>query len=181
MTDIMGLPAHPLFAHIPIVLIPIAAIGVVLMCWPKLRARIGWVVAGILVVAGIMTQLAISAGQNLREYVIETQLVRDHAHMGENVRPWLLLMFLCVVGVMLVDRKRAQRGAAGTFASGEGGRDGLKIASASLLVLAILFSAMSVYWIYRIGHSGSKAVWQPTQNRIDKGQKVGEHGEEGEG
>jgi hypothetical protein len=39
-----------------------------------------------------------------------------------------------------------------------------------LLALAIVFSAMSVYWIYKIGHSGSKAVWQPTQTKIDKGQ-----------
>jgi hypothetical protein len=210
VNDIMGLPAHPLFAHIPVVLIPLAALGVVLMCWPKLRDRIGWFVAGILVIAGIATQLAISAGKNLRQYVPETQLVRTHAHMGENIRPWLLLMFLCVLGVLLVDRAMAKRAAAatapsvtastvtastvtastvtastvtsstgGTSASGEQRRDGLKIASAALLALALVFSALSVYWIVKIGHSGSKAVWQTTQTRIDKGQRIGEHGERG--
>jgi hypothetical protein len=181
VTDILGLPAHPLFAHIPVVLIPLAALGVVLMCWRKLRDRIGWFVAGILVVAGIATQLAITAGKNLRPYVPETQLVRNHVHMGENVRPWLLLMFLCVVGVLLIDRAMAKRVVAGTSASGEQGRDRLKIGSTVLLALALVFSAMSVYWIVKIGHSGSKAVWQTTQTRIDKGQRVGEHGERRDG
>jgi hypothetical protein len=197
VNDIMGLPAHPLFAHIPVVLIPLAALGVVLMCWPKLRDRIGWFVAGILVIAGIATQLAISAGKNLRQYVPETELVRTHAHIGESIRPWLLLMFLCVLGVLLVDRAMARRTApatsstggtsstaatsstGGTSASGEQGRDGLKIASAVLLALALVFSALSVYWIVKIGHSGSKAVWQTTQNRIDKGQRIGESGDRG--
>ena len=98
--------------------------------------------------------------------------MRDHVHMGENVRPWLLLMFLCLLGVMLVDREMKKRAAAGggSSDSGAGGRDTLKIASTVLLALSIVFSALSVYWIYKIGHSGSKAVWQPTQTKIDKGQ-----------
>lgn len=175
MTDIMGLPAHPLFAHIPVVLIPLCALGVLLMCWPKLRDRIGWFVAALLVVAGIATQLTITAGKSLREYVKDTPLVRAHVHMGENIRPWVLLMFLAVLGVLLVDRARARRAAeastSGDTAAGSGGRDPLKIASTVLLAVALLFSAVSVYWIYKIGHSGSKAVWQPTQTKIDKGQR----------
>jgi len=177
VTDFFGLPAHPLFAHIPVVLIPLCALGAVLMCWQKMRDRIGWIVVGLLVIAGIATQLTIMAGKNLKEYVKETQLMRDHVHMGENVRPWLLLMFLCLLGVMLVDRamkKRATEAAEGgegaAPAAGAGGRDTLKVAMTVLLALSIVFSAMSVYWIYKIGHSGSKAVWQPTQTKIDKGQ-----------
>jgi hypothetical protein len=175
VTDFFGLPAHPLFAHIPVVLIPLCALGAVLMCWQKMRDRIGWIVLGLLVIAGIATQLTITAGQSLKEYVKETQLMRDHVHMGENVRPWLLLMFLCLLGVMLVDREIKKRAAAGGSSDsgaddGAGGRDGLKIASTVLLALSIVFSALSVYWIYEIGHSGSKAVWQPTQTKIDKGQ-----------
>ena len=39
---------------------------------------------------------------------------------------------------------------------------------------------MSVYWIYEIGHSGSKSVWHETQTRIDEGQTVGENSGEGD-
>jgi len=180
VTDFFGLPAHPLFAHIPVVLIPLCALGVVLMCWPRLRDRIGWFVAGLLVIAGIATQLTISAGQNLEEYVNETKLLHDHVRMGENIRPWLLLMFLCVLGVLLVDRARKKRAAESPAAQTEG-RDTLKIASTVLLALALVFSAMSVYWIYEIGHSGSKSVWEKTQVKIDKGSTNGGEGGEGGG
>ncbi len=163
LTSIFGLPAHPLFAHIPVVLIPLAAIGAVAMLWPSVRDRIGWVVVGLVFVAGISTQLAVDSGQGLQEYVRETQLMKDHVRMGENIRPWVLLMFLALLGVMLVARAARRRGAAPE------GRDPLRIAGISLAVLSILFSGMAIYWTYKIGHSGSKAVWAPTQVKIDKG------------
>jgi Predicted membrane protein (DUF2231) len=163
LTSISGLPAHPLFAHIPVVLIPLAAIGAVAMLWPRVRDRIGWVVVGIVFVAGITTQLAVSSGQSLKEYVRESQLVRDHTRMGENVRPWVLLMFLALVGVMLVARVARRRAAAPE------GRDPLAVAGIVLAALSIVFSGMATYWVYKIGHSGSKAVWAPTQLKIDKG------------
>jgi hypothetical protein len=80
-------------------------------------------------------------------------------------------MFLCLLGVMLVDRARKQRAEHGTTGTGADGRDTLKVASGTLLALAMVFSALSVYWVYKIGHSGAKAVWQPTQTKIDKGQR----------
>jgi len=172
ITSISGLPAHPLFAHIPVVLIPLAAIGAVAMLWPRVRDRIGWVVLGIVFVAGITTQLAIDSGQNLEEYVRESQLVRDHARMGENIRPWVLLMFLALLGVMIVARVARRRGEAPE------GWDPLKIAGVVLASLSIVFSGMATYWIYEIGHSGSKAVWAPTQVKIDKG--GGKRGGEGD-
>lgn len=174
ITSIRGLPAHPLFAHVPVVLIPLAGIGAVAMLWPKVRDRIGWYVVGLVFVAGIFTQLTISAGQGLKEYVRETELLRKHTSMGENIRPWVLLMFLALLGVMLVARRArsvAPNGAAG------GGSGALKYAGITLAVLSIVFSVVATVWIYRIGDSGAKAVWEKTQVKIDKGQN-GEGGSE---
>jgi hypothetical protein len=164
LTSLFGLPAHPFLVHIPVVLVPLGAVGAVLMCWPRLRRSLGWWVCGLLVVAGITTQLAISSGQSLKEYVSESQLVREHTRIGENIRPWLLLMFLALLGVMLVDRALRHR-------EEHAGRDPLRVAGVALLALGIVFSAVSVYWIYRIGHSGSKAVWHATQVKIDSGSR----------
>ena len=144
-------------------LIPLGALGSVLMLWPRLRHTLGWWVCGIVVVAGIATQLAISSGQSLEEYVRESDLVRDHTRIGENIRPWLLLMFLALLGVMLIDRVTARR------AARPEGRDLLQIAGVVLSALSLVFAGMSVYWVYRIGHSGSKAVWHGTQLKIDRG------------
>jgi len=175
LDSLFGLPAHVFLVHIPVVLIPLGALGAVLMLWPRLRSALGWWVCGILVVAGIATQLAISSGQSLQSYVKETALMHEHTRIGENIRPWLLLLFLALVGVMLIDRAvkhRAQR---------PEGSDLLQIAGVVLSALSIVFAALSVYWVYRIGHSGSKAVWQPTQVKIDTGQSNHEGGEGGEG
>jgi uncharacterized membrane protein len=165
LDSLFGLPAHPFLVHIPVVLIPLAALGAVLMLWPRLRQSVGWWVCAIVVVAGIATQLAISSGEALEEHVQESHLVRDHTRMGENIRPWLLLMFLALLGVMLCERMISRRAV-----DGDEKPDLLKIAQVALSVLSLVFAGVSVYWVYRIGHSGSKAVWHNTQVRIDHGQ-----------
>ena len=167
LTSLDGLPAHVFLVHIPVVLIPLGALGAVLMLWPRMRQMIGWWVCGILVVAGIATQLAIDSGQSLKEYVRESALVRDHTRIGENIRPWLLLLFLALVGVMIIDRMLQRPREPGSPT-----RDPLRIVGIGLSVSSIVFAGFSVYWIYRIGHSGSKAVWQPTQTRIDNGVRL---------
>jgi hypothetical protein len=172
LDSLFGLPAHPFLVHIPVVLIPLGALGALLMLSSKLRPMIGWWVCGIVVVAGIATQLAISSGQSLEEYVKETELVRDHTRIGENIRPWLLLMFLALVGLMLVDRAIRRRG------EPVARTDALQIARVALSVVSIVFAGISVYWVYRIGHSGSKAVWHNTQVRIDRHQSHPESGDE---
>jgi hypothetical protein len=179
LNSLFGLPAHPFLVHIPVVLIPLGALGAVLMLWPRLRRALGWWVCAIVVVAGIATQLAISSGQSLEEYVRESNLVREHTRIGENIRPWLLLMFLALLGVMLLDRAMQQR-AARSEARPEG-RDLLQIGIIVLSALSILFAAVSVYWVYRIGHTGSKSVWHSTQVKIDKGVSNHDGGEGGEG
>ena len=161
-----------LLVHIPVVLVPLGALGAVLMLWPRLRQMIGWWVCGLLVIAGIATQLAISSGQSLEEYVRESALVRDHTRIGENIRPWLLLLFLALVGVMIIDRALKARA---RDASPQA--DPLRFVALTLSAMSIVFAGFSVYWTYRIGHSGSKAVWHSTQTRIDKGVRRREGGE----
>ncbi len=180
ITSIRGLPAHPLFAHVPVILIPLAAVGAVAMLWPAARERIGWFVVGIVFIAGIFSQLTISAGQSLKPYVRESALLREHTRMGENIRPWVLLMFLALVGVMLLARRaRRETGSSGTEpGTGRRSYDAWKLATVAVAASSVVFSAVATFWIYRIGDSGAKAVWTPTQVRIDHGQ-VTERGLDG--
>ena len=90
---IFGLPAHVLLVHIPIVLIPLAAIGALGLWWEPWRRRLGIATAIVLVAAGIATQLAISSGQTLKGQLEETALIRAHTHIAEDIRPFLLLFF----------------------------------------------------------------------------------------
>jgi uncharacterized membrane protein len=187
ITSIFGLPAHPLFVHVPVVLVPLAALGAVLMLWPNLRAKFGWATVVLAFVGLVFTQLAIGSGQTLEEFRPETPLLNHHVEIGENLRPWALLLFGFTLAVMLWDWW-TKREAAKSEAAGSGRSVSATTAqrvSLGLCVLAILCGALSTYWVYKIGHSGAKATWEKTQVKIDKGigngGEGGESGESGEG
>jgi hypothetical protein len=182
VTSLFGLPAHVLLVHIPIVLVPLVAIGVVLMCWRSMRRRLGWAVVAIAAVATGSTILAGGSGKALRRYVTRTSLVRQHTQIGGNLEPWIILLFVLVLAMVSLDwwtRRSADANSVGR-ASGEVQLAGRTLSAAAvqniglgLSAIAILVSGMSVYWLYRIGHSGAKASWSVVQQRIDKGQQIG--------
>jgi uncharacterized membrane protein len=154
---LFGLPAHPLLVHVPVVLIPLAFIGACGMFWAPWRARFGGATAVILVVAGIFTQLAIGSGQALRRSLEETALMKAHVRIAEDIRPWLLLFFIALVTFLWLERRHR--------AAATGPVSLRRPLLAGPLVAAIVFGAISVYWIQRIGHTGAKAVWQPKMDQ----------------
>jgi uncharacterized membrane protein len=185
ITSIFGLPAHPLFVHIPVVLVPLASVGAVLMLWPKLRAKFGWATVVLAFVGLVFTQLAIGSGQALEEHVRESSLLNDHIDIGENLRPWAFLLFGFTLAVMLWDWRTKRAAEADGSVRTVGGRSvtatTAQRVSLGLCVLAIVSGALSTYWVYEIGHSGAKATWEKTQVKIDQGGgEGGEGGESGE-
>jgi uncharacterized membrane protein len=70
ISKLFGLPAHPLIVHIPVVLLPIAAIGAILMVLSlSWRARIGWLVVIAAGISLLFVQLAIGSGERLQDSV----------------------------------------------------------------------------------------------------------------
>jgi hypothetical protein len=90
--SLFGLPAHVLLVHIPIILVPLVAVGAVLMLWPSLRRRFGWALVALAAVAAGSTVLAEGSGKTLRDYVKRTALVRQHTDIGGNLQPWVILL-----------------------------------------------------------------------------------------
>lgn len=144
---INGLPVHPLVVHAAVVLIPLTALGVLLMAlWPRFSRSLGWLVAlGGLVAAG-SAFVAKQSGEALEERVGEPGF--NHAELGD-VMP-ILAVGLLVVAVILwwVDRSASAEGAPP--------RRALRIAVA---ILAVLVALANLVWIYRVGDSGAKSVW----------------------
>ena len=117
MDTLFGLPAHPLLVHIPVVMVPLAAVGaLVVVCSKKLRRSIGWLVALFAIVGGFGAALAANAGEGLRDRVPRTANMRHHAQLGETARNFSLLFMLVVVGYLALDWWLA-RNAATTAAS----------------------------------------------------------------
>jgi len=173
---LFGLPAHPLIVHVPIVLVPLSAVGAVLMLWPFLRAKIGWATVVVSGIATVFTFLAVGSGEALEETVERTtankSLLESHTEMGENLRPWILLLFLVLLGIMLFDHYRA-RAAAGGGSKLSPSR--ARTVGVILSVLSIVFAALSTYWVVKIGHSGAKASWEKTSKEMQR--SGGESGE----
>jgi uncharacterized membrane protein len=161
ITNLFGLPAHPLLVHAPIVLIPLAALMILGLWWEPFRRRFGWATVAILGVSGIFTQLAISSGQTLRHTLdSDTALVKAHVAIAENIRPWLLLCFIALIAFLVIERRRREDGPVSM-------RSPLLVGT---LAASVVFAGISVYWIQRIGHTGAKAVWKPKMDQVARDQ-----------
>jgi uncharacterized membrane protein YidH (DUF202 family) len=144
LDTVAGLPMHPLVVHAVVVLVPLAAVGLIAMAVrPAFSRRFGVLVV-IVAGAGALASIAAKlSGEELAERVGTPEL---HAELGD-VMP-LVALGLFVLGLVfwLVDRG----------IPGNKPRPGWLVVYAILLVLA---SAFAVYWTFRVGHSGAEATW----------------------
>ena len=141
---VFGLPTHALVVHAAVVLIPLSALGAVLMV---LRAsfsrRFGSL---IVVVAGSGALSAIVAKQSGLALAERVGTPQQHAELGE-VMPFIAGgLFVLLLVFWLFDR--------GIPANRS--RPGWLIA---LGILVMLASMVAVYWTVRVGHTGATAVW----------------------
>jgi hypothetical protein len=164
-SKIFGLPAHPLFVHVPIVLIPLTGIGAIAMSFSaRVRDRYGWLVLAIAIVAGVGTQLAIESGHALRHSVPRSAALARHVHIASTIRPLILLLFLVALATMLIDRR--SRGA-WPFAKRARGRELSLPLRVALIVLTLVVAVGTNVRLFQIGDSGAKATWQRVHLRSD--------------
>ncbi|MDM7854123.1 hypothetical protein [Cellulomonas alba] len=171
---INGLPAHALLVHGVVVLVPLAALLIVVAAlWPAARRRLGLATPVLAVVALLSVPPAKEAGEWLERHVPSSPLVEEHAGRGDAVLPWVLglAVVACatwVVGVA-ADRRRHDAGVeepgpivrvqalvARAVPGWAAGTAALAVAA----VVAVAVSAGAVAAVYQAGDSGARAVWQ---------------------
>lgn len=161
MDKLFGLPAHPFLVHIPIVLLPLSAIGVAAMTSRRswyLSYR--WVVLAIGIVGAAGAVLAASAGERLegRIEAIEGDQAaagwEHHAQLGETARNVALLYVALLAAYVVVPWVAARRRADTPRA-----QPVTRWLTPTLAVFALLGAAGSVVTIVQAGHTGSGAVW----------------------
>ena len=158
---ILGLPAHPLLVHIPVVLIPLAGIGAIwIVVSSKWRAKIGWIVVALAGAGLAGSWLAIQSGRTFYEALNEqSQLLERHTDLGNTFLWFALALFLSTLALVLWDRAQTRK-------ARQQGRelDGRAMArtpfALALSVLVIVATLAAGFQIYRIGDSGAKTVWQ---------------------
>lgn len=158
LEKIFGLPAHPLLVHIPVALIPLCAVGAILMVvssnW---RQRIGWIVVVLSGVAVVASQLAAGSGEAFEEALDkESQLLRQHAELGETFVWFAIAFFVAVLALMIWDTMQRRRAEAREV---EPRQVSGRAVGLFLSVIVVLTAVGASYRVYQVGHSGAKAVW----------------------
>lgn len=143
-----GLPLHPLVVHATEVIVPTAALVLLLAAaWPRFRRWARFLPLGLALAALVLVPLSTESGEALEERVSESGLVETHADLAEGLLPWVI--GLVVVAGVLLWWNWSERSA----------RKPMKWVAIVLIVAAALVSTGTVVQAVRIGHSGAAAVW----------------------
>ncbi len=156
-----GLPAHPLFVHVPVVLIPTTVVvAAVFMFKRDWFSRYGITLAVVSIVAMSSIFLTMQAGAALRAALHlqgqAAQLISEHSHAAH-----ILAIVYVLFTATLIITFAAQR-ISGGMPTGLGIVDDLlspKWMVTGLRVVLVLLSIGAGYMCFRTGDLGAKAVW----------------------
>jgi uncharacterized membrane protein len=143
-----GIPIHPLVVHAVVVLIPLAALGVIAIAIvPRWRARFGVLVAVAAVIAMALVPVATQSGENLEEAVGESDLLERHAELGDTMLVGAVPLAVVAVVLWWIGRRSEQ------------GHPVPRWLSVLIAVVGVAVALGALVQIVLIGHSGAKAVW----------------------
>jgi len=142
--SVAGLPLHPLVIHASIVLIPLVAIGALVMSYlPSFSRRYGKLILVIAIFAQVSLFLAKVTGEAFEEILDKD--MGNHAELGE-IAPFITLPMVALIYLRWrLDRSGATVGSVWVR----------RLTSLAL----ILASLASIAVIVLVGHSGAESVW----------------------
>ena len=139
-----GLPLHPLLVHSAVVLVPLVAIGALVMSYlPSFSRRHGKIILILAVIAQVSVFLAKMSGEAFAEILDKN--VEKHAELGE-ITPLVTLPMV----VLIYLRWRMDR---------SGSTFGSVVIRRLTSVALIVASVVSLVVIFLVGHSGASSVW----------------------
>ena len=149
LDTVFGLPVHPLIVHATVVIVPSAALAVLLSAlWPRFRDWAGWAPLSLAVTAVVLAPLSTSSGEPFEKLVGESKLIEEHSHLGDLLIWWVTpLALVAAVGYWLY-----------TFRGGQPQRQGRGV-SAIVSALSVVATVGTLVMVVLIGHSGAKAAW----------------------
>lgn len=141
-----GLPVHALVVHASVVLLPLTGLGAVLISLkPAWARRFGIIVVLVGLVALVSTVVAKESGETLAARV---GLPEPHAELGDRLPLFAAVLFVLVTILWLIDR-------------GIPGNRRRPVWVMGLAALVVVVSIITIWWTFRVGDSGARAVWEP--------------------
>lgn len=173
VAEFFGLPAHALLVHGAVVLLPLCAIGVILLAFiGAWRRKYGWLVLFGLFLATMFAYFAKESGESLAEAIGRPE---RHADLGT----WLPIVAVVLFLLTLIWLPLARNGdrpvskAATTSVSGDATQVLAPTATAPrgpggftrfMALLAVIAAVTTLVWTIMVGHSGATAVWGDVVN-----------------
>ena len=168
--EVNGLPAHVLLIHLTVVALPTAALATVLSAaWPAARRRLGIGTPLIALIALICVPITVSAGEWLAARIGKTPAIEHHEHLGHELLPWAIALFVVAVAeyawfsygaARLLPASADSGTSAGSGTSAVAQRRTTATITVVATVLALIVAGGSVVQVYRIGDSGARAAWK---------------------
>jgi hypothetical protein len=169
LDTIFGLPVHPLIVHATTVVVPAAALAVLLAAvWPRFRRWAGWMPLALSVVAVVLTPLSTESGESLERRVEHSDLIETHSQLAEGLLPWVIGLAVAAALLLVVGRREQRshttRAVDGSPAAGaDEARQGASVVPRPILlagaVIGLLAALGTTVQVVRIGHSGAQAAW----------------------
>ncbi len=147
MVDVIfGLPVHTIVVHAVVILVPLAALATIAVAIrPAWRARwIGWVVVAN-ALAVVLTYVARESGKKLYgrlDSIGGAEVADDHRRLGLALIWFVLVFFGLSVLAWIAARSEIRE----------------PLPAVVAIVTAVAAAAV-LYWVIRVGHSGTDAVW----------------------
>lgn len=146
--DFFGLPLHPLIVHATVVVVPLAALLVLLAtAHSGIRRWAGPLPLAASVLGVILVPLSTSTGETLEEHVTETALLEKHTEMAEGLLPWMIALSVIALASYVLHLRNGATPPAN------------RMIPTILVVAALIAAAGTTVQVGRIGHSGAKAAW----------------------
>ena len=147
---VFGLPLHPLIVHATVVIVPTAALAVMLATfWPRFRRWASWGPLALALLSVVLVPLTSSSGESLEHALPRSALVEQHAHLGDQLLPWVIVLAVGALGL--------------SWPLIRGFRTSLPFLPRwlTVLVLAIVVvgAVGTLVQVVRIGHSGATTAW----------------------
>ncbi len=139
-----GLPVHALVVHAVVVLVPLSAVGAVIMAVsPAFSRRFGTL---IVILAGVAAATSVVAKESGEQLASRVGSPEPHVDLGDRMPLFAGGLFLVLLVFWLVDRGIPANRSRPVW---------LIVLAVVLVVVALAATA----WTIRVGHTGSEAVW----------------------
>jgi len=146
-SSLLGLPAHVLFLHVPVVLVPIVCLLIaVLAVRPSWRAKWGLATALLATATMAATLLTVGAGEALRDERFagaDLPKLAQHAELGEQLRWLVIALTLAFILLLAADHRLASS----------------RTAAPIIGVVFVALSLLTIIWVARTGHLGAELAW----------------------